>query len=280
METNETSLQAEVHLAQAAALETEGALEAALLECDAALSLLPDWADAHYLRGTLLAGLERLPEAIAEFESALALDPGLHDAREEQVVAQLREAAREYLESAQCLRAEGDNERAYLECRFALALQPEWAAAHNLHGLLLEDFGEYARALDAFHQALNLDPEFEDAQQNAQRVSSQLEKEELIAVARYINPAQAHIARDLLIMEGIDAIVTDESMGNLLGMLSIGGGRVMVRASDADRAQDILETAFESVEDDDFEDDDDFGGKDDFEDEDDSADEGDFENDK
>ncbi|MBN1919895.1 MAG: DUF2007 domain-containing protein [Anaerolineae bacterium] len=278
METNETSLQAEVHLAQAAALETEGALEAALLECDAALSLLPDWADAHYLRGTLLAGLERLPEAIAEFESALTLHPGLHDAREEWIAAQLRQAARDNLERAQRLRAESDIERAYLACRFALALQPEWAAGHNLHGLLLESFGEYARALDAFRQALDLDPEFENAQQNAQRVSTQLEEEELIAVARYINPAQAHIARDLLIMEGIDAIVTDESMGNLLGMLSIGGGRVMVRASDVDRAQEILGAAFESAEDEDFADED-------FADEDDLADEAlvgeeDFESDK
>lgn len=248
METNETSLQAQVHLAQAAALETEGALDAALGECDAALALLPDWADAHYLRGTLLAALERLPEAIAAFESALALDAELHDAREAWVAAQLQQAAHEHLERAQHLQAEGNGEQAYLECHFALTLQPEWAAAHNLQGLLLENFGEYARALDAFHTAIDLDPELEDAQQNAQRVSTQLEEEELIAVARYINPAQAHIARDLLIMEGIDAIVTDESMGNLLGMLSIGGGRVMVRASDADRAQEILEAAFETAE--------------------------------
>jgi len=267
METNETSLQAEVHLAQAAALETEGALDAALGECDAALALLPDWADAHYLRGTLLAALERLPEAITAFESALALDVDLHDAREEWVAAQLRQAAHDHLERAQRLRAEGNGEQAYLECRFALTLQPEWAAAHNLQGLLLEDFGEYARALDAFHTALDLDPELEDAQQNAQRVSTQLEEEELIAVARYINPAQAHIARDLLIMEGIDAIVTDESMGNLLGMLSIGGGRVMVRASDADRAQEILEAAFETAEGDEGFADEDFADEGDLKDE-------------
>ncbi len=250
METNETSLQAEVHLAQAAALETEGEVEAALLECDAALALVPEWADAHYMRGSLLTVLDRLPEAITAFERALALDAHLHDAREEWVAAQLRQTAHTHLERALQLQEKGNLSQAFLECRFAIALQPEWAAAHNVHGTLLESFGEYALALDAFRCALDLDPELEDAHYNAQRVSTQLEEEELVAVARYINVAQARIARDLLVMEGIDAIVTDESMGNLLGMLSIGGGRVMVRASDADRAQEILEAAFEEPEED------------------------------
>lgn len=249
MAIDETPLQAEEYLAQAAALESEGALEAGLLQCDAALALMPDWADAHYLRGSLLASLDRLPDAIAAFERALELDASLHDAREEWIATKLRHSAQTHLANASHLHEQGDLNAALLECRYAIALQPESAAARNMHGTLLKDLGDYSGALAAFRRATELDPDLEAARQNAQWVARQLEQEELIAVARYINPAQAHIARDLLNMEGIDAIVTDESMGNLLGMLSIGGGRVMVRASDVNRAQEVLEAAFEAPED-------------------------------
>lgn len=243
-ETTEPSLQAEVHLAQAATLEAEGAPEAALRECDAALELLPEWADAHYLRGTLLAALERLPEAIAAFERALELDASLHNAREEWAAAQLRQAAGAYFERAQQLREAGDLNPAYLACRFALALQPEWAAAHNLHGLLLENFGEYARALEAFHRALDLEPALEEARQNERRVTQLLQHEELVVVARYLNVAQAHLAHNLLAVEGIESFVTDESMGGMYGYLSVIGARVMVRAGDAERAEALLKEAF------------------------------------
>lgn len=245
METTEPSLQAEVHLAQAATLEAEGAPEAALRECDAALELLPEWADAHYLRGTLLATLERLPEAMAAFEHALELDASLHNAREEWAAAQLRQTAGVYLERARQLRETGDDlNHAYLACRFALALQPEWAAAHNLHGLLLENFGEYARALEAFHRALDLEPAFEEARQNERRVTQLLQHEELVVVARYLNVAQAHLAHNLLAVEDIESFVTDESMGGMYGYLSVIGARVMVRAGDAERAEALLKEAF------------------------------------
>ena len=257
MTTDKTNMQAEIHLTQAAALETEGQLEAALRECDAALALLPDWADAHYLRGTFLAALDRLPEAIAAFERALALDASLHDAREEWVAAQLRLTAGEHLDRALCLQESGEPGQAYLACRFAIALQPEWAAAHNVHGLLLESLGEHAAALEAFRCALDLDEAFEDARRNAARVMAQLEHEDVVTVARYLNVTQAHIARNLLAVEGIEAIVADEGMGGLYGYLSVIGARVMVRASDAERAEQILEAAFEcGCEDEDFEDED------------------------
>lgn len=257
MTTQKTNVQAEIHLQQATVLEAEGNFEAALHECDAALALLPDWADAHYLRGTLLAELERLPEAIAAFERALALDASLHDAREEWVAVQLRLAAGEHLDRALCLHEHGELEQAYLACRFAIALQPEWAAAHNVHGMLLEHLGEYAAALEAYRCALDLEEDYEDARRNAERVRAQLEQEELVAVARYLNVTQAHVARSLLVAEGIEAIVADEGMGGLYGFLSVIGARVMVRASDAKRAEQILEEAFEckreDLEDENFE---------------------------
>lgn len=50
-------------------------LAMALFECERAILLAPEWADAHYLRGLLLQSLSRTEEAMAAFQEAARLDP-------------------------------------------------------------------------------------------------------------------------------------------------------------------------------------------------------------
>ncbi len=51
-------------------------------EYEQALSLSPDYAEAHNNLGVVLAESGRVTEAIAQFEEALRIDPDFRDARQ------------------------------------------------------------------------------------------------------------------------------------------------------------------------------------------------------
>lgn len=70
------------HLKQAYRHDDREELEQALLECEAALGLAGDWAEAHNLHGIVLDGLGRRREALAAYTEALRLDPSFDEARE------------------------------------------------------------------------------------------------------------------------------------------------------------------------------------------------------
>jgi tetratricopeptide (TPR) repeat protein len=57
-------------------------------------------------------------------------------------------------------------EDALRECEIAIHLAPEWAEAHNLRGIILEELGHEEQAIAAYREAVHLDPDFQEAQQN------------------------------------------------------------------------------------------------------------------
>ncbi len=59
----------------------DGDLEGALSECEAALELSPNSAEAHNLRGLILDLLERPEEAMQAYREAVRLDPNFEEAR-------------------------------------------------------------------------------------------------------------------------------------------------------------------------------------------------------
>lgn len=72
----------------------DGDLEGALSECEAALELSPNSAEAHNLRGLILDLLERPEEAMQAYREAIRLDPNFEEAR-----ANLADSEREESES-------------------------------------------------------------------------------------------------------------------------------------------------------------------------------------
>lgn len=64
--------------------------------------------------------------------------------------------------------------------------------------------------------------------------------EDLIEVTDFFNTADAELARAHLTAEGIQAVVAADDAGGMYPGLSIGRIRLLVRAKDLPRAQDIL----------------------------------------
>ncbi len=75
--------EAEEHLKKAYGYLKEGKdFEAALRECDEAVSFDDSIADAHNLRGAVLERLGRAAEAVSAYEKALSIEPGFSEAKE------------------------------------------------------------------------------------------------------------------------------------------------------------------------------------------------------
>jgi hypothetical protein len=87
MTSGGTSIQpsgeARQHLDQARAYKDKGEFEQALLDCESAVQVAPDWAEAHNLHSEVLGELGRDEEAMAAFLEATRLDPSLLEAQEE-----------------------------------------------------------------------------------------------------------------------------------------------------------------------------------------------------
>ena len=67
-------------------------LKQALIDCELAIQLNPNFAEAHNLRGLILDEMGRLDEAIASYREAIRLNPDLEEAK-----SNLRDAEAEYL---------------------------------------------------------------------------------------------------------------------------------------------------------------------------------------
>ena len=65
---------------------------------------------------------------------------------------------------------------------------------------------------------------------------------ELITIAVYSTPVEAHLAKTKLDSAGIESFITDEYMSHIY-MSTVGGVKLQVRKSDAESAVEILETS-------------------------------------
>lgn len=83
-------ISAQQHLDRAYAYEDDQDLGNALRECESAIQLMPDLAEAYNLRGIVLEEMGRKEQAIAAYREAVRLAPDFQEAQEN-----LREAERE-----------------------------------------------------------------------------------------------------------------------------------------------------------------------------------------
>lgn len=251
-----------------------GRFESSLEDCDRALDCDPLLADAHNLRGVVLEQLGRHEEAVDAYWTALELDRDHHEAalNLRELAVELAEAAPEeagsvgdeetgslpgrilasdpaialaqrHLARAQDAYDQGRFGATLAGCRLALALDPELGEAHNLKGLALEEFGRLGQAAESYRQAFSLDPDLYVALDNYRELEQELvETRHLVAVATFVHPLDAHIARGCLEGGNIASFIADESMVTLNHFWSVAmnGVKLLVTKENTSLALEIL----------------------------------------
>jgi len=184
-------------------LKEDDCFAEAMALCDEALALNPDSAEAHNLRGLLLDGQHDPCQAIAAYREAVRLDPDFVEAEKNlselladwainhkgepleavypdaqddtgtPVPQTVFEEARQILQRAVDLQEEGDLEGAAAACEVALRLDPNYAEAHNLRGVLYDGAGDLGMAINEYHEAVRLDPGFQGAAANLSEALAQ-----------------------------------------------------------------------------------------------------------
>lgn len=78
--------------------------------------------------------------------------------------------ATRHLEKAYALREQSRLLEALEKCETAVRIDSGLAEAHNLRGLILDELGRTDEAIASYREALRLDPNFEDAQENLREI--------------------------------------------------------------------------------------------------------------
>jgi len=200
-------------------LARPGGLAEAIAQCEAALRIRPNYAEAHNNLGSAWAQMpDRLADAIAEFRAALAAKPEFPEAhfnlanalaripgRQIEAIAQYEAALRlrpAYLEAHMNLgtvlsRTPGRLADAMAEYRAALRLDPNLAEAHNNLGSALAQLPERLQdAMAEYRAALEIDPQYAKAHNNLGSLLAQIPGRLPDAIGEYqaavrANPAYA-----------------------------------------------------------------------------------------
>lgn len=166
-----------------AALEQEK-WEQALQIGAAILDLDPKNVDAITMRGQSLYEAGDLEKAIADFQTAIRLDPDTQDAWDDlQIVEQditelyLGSDFRLRLDRAAELALDGEFERATAEIECLKKDLPSCCAAHNYLGQIAEEIGRLDMAVEEYFIATQLDPGCSEAWRNLRKVHRKLEGE-------------------------------------------------------------------------------------------------------
>jgi tetratricopeptide (TPR) repeat protein len=146
-----------------------GRLPEAVREYEAALAAQPNYAEAHNNLGTVLLRQGRFDEAIAHHTAAVRLRPELLY----------------YFNLANAFADAGKFSEAVANYQAALKLDPASSQAHHNLGLVLQSQGQSASAMAEFRAALQLQPDYESAAFNlANRLADAGQLEEAIAYYR------------------------------------------------------------------------------------------------
>jgi tetratricopeptide (TPR) repeat protein len=133
-------------------LEIPGRLPDAIAEYQSALRIKPDFAQVHSVLGMALATIPgRLPEAISHYEVALKINPGLVDAHFNLGNAWLQQGR--YADACE-------------QYEETLKLKPDHVDGHVNLGITLAGMGRLNEAIGQFETALQMRPGYPSAQSN------------------------------------------------------------------------------------------------------------------
>lgn len=168
-----------IHSHAGAALRRLGHPDQSLACHERAIALAPREASFHNNRGLVLhEGLGRMAEALASFDTALALEPGyaaasFNKGNALRALGRLDDALQSYARAvtlrpdymeahhnrAAVLKGLGRLEEALAGCERVVALRPQSAPAHRQRANLLADLGRLEEALNCYERALECQPD-------------------------------------------------------------------------------------------------------------------------
>jgi Flp pilus assembly protein TadD len=132
-------------------LKELGRLDEALASYTQAITLKPDFAEAHSNLGGTLQELGRSDEALASCTQAIVLKPDFAEA---------------HSNLGNTLKELGRFDEALASYIQAIALKPDYAEAHSNLGNTLKELGRLDEALASYTQAITLKPDFAEARYN------------------------------------------------------------------------------------------------------------------
>lgn len=183
---------AKTHAALGFTLLAMGDAQGALGSFDAALALLPAFAEAHNSRGLALHRLGRTEEAVESFDRAIQLQPADPTA---------------YVNAANALGDAGRQDEALERVDVALRLRPDTFEALNSRAIILKSLGQPEQALGDLVRAALIQPNLAGARYNLGALLMELRRldEALLefdaALALEPGHAQAHYSRGVALAE-------------------------------------------------------------------------------
>ncbi len=177
-------LQVKQAMARMEALRETGNSEKAINECNLAIQLMPDFAQAYIYRGEIYEDEGQLEKALADYQKAMLLDPESEDAwfnlksLEKDFEKDFQKSsAKQHLDQALAYAQNDEPERAIEACERARQSLPNIAPAYNYLGLILEGSGQLESAMQAYLEAIQHNPRFYPARENLANSRLKLEEE-------------------------------------------------------------------------------------------------------
>jgi len=157
----------------ALALRGMGDDEAALDELNIALQFDPRYAQAHYQSGLIYKDQGKMDLAAQHIAAAVEIAPKVKEPK-----ASLASfgGADEWLEKSRDAATEGDAEKAAMNARVAVALDPTFTEAHKVLAQVLEQQGKKKAALNAYKETAKLDPKDVEVAAAVKRLSADTKK--------------------------------------------------------------------------------------------------------
>ena len=135
--------------------------DASIQMFETALSLKPDYAEAHFNLGVILRVSGRPNLAVESYKKAIALLPNYLGAHNN---------------LGNALKQIGSLEEAVISYQNAIAIKPDYAEAHNNIGIVLKDLGRLEEAVKSYGNAISINPEYYDAYINLAMVLKKLKR--------------------------------------------------------------------------------------------------------
>jgi len=152
---------AEAHYNLASTLQELGQLDAAVKSYDKSLAIKPNYADAHNNLGNVLKDLKQLEAAVKSYKTAIAIKPDYLEAHYSlgttlQELGQLDDAVKSYKE--------------------VLDIEPDFAEMHNNLGVIFKELNQKDAARKSLERAVAIKPDFVEAHNNLGNILKELDQ--------------------------------------------------------------------------------------------------------